>query len=171
MSKKRTKKMALYGMLVALAFIFSYIETLIPIPVGPVPGMKLGLANLVVIAALYLTGEKGAFVVSLVRIVLVGFTFASLNSMLYSLAGGLLSFAVMALLKRSKKFGMVGVSIAGGVCHNIGQMLVATVMLGRAIGYYYPLLCAVGAVTGAVIGAVAGLLTVRLKRLAHFLED
>ena len=168
MSKKKKKslaeQMALYGVLVALAFIFSYIEALIPLPFGPFPGMKLGLANIVVVVVLYIAGAKGALAVSMVRVILVGFTFGNLNSMLYSLAGGLFSWLAMVLLKKTERFGVAGVSVVGGVCHNLGQMLVATIMLGRALGYYYPFLCMIGAATGVVIGIVAGLITNRIKK-------
>ena len=110
--KSLAEKMALYGVLVALAFIFSYIEAIIPLPLGPFPGMKLGLANIVVVVVLYVAGAKGALAVSMVRVILVGFTFGNLNSMLYSLAGGLLSWVVMALLKKTDRFGIAGVSVA-----------------------------------------------------------
>lgn len=100
------KKTALLGMLVALAFVLSYIETLIPINLG-IPGAKLGLANLVVMVALYTLGTKEAFALSMVRILLTGLTFSSMAAMLYSFAGGLLSFAVMYLAKRSKLFSAV----------------------------------------------------------------
>ena len=163
--KSLSEKLALYGVLVALAFIFSYIEALIPLPFGPFPGMKLGLANIVVVVVLYTAGAKGALAVSMVRVILVGFTFGNLNSMLYSLAGGLLSWLVMVLLQKTDRFGAVGVSIAGGVGHNLGQMLVATAMLGGVLGYYYPFLCMIGAITGAVIGVVAGLITNRIKKI------
>lgn len=168
MSRKKKKspaeQLALYGVLVALAFIFSYIEALIPLPFGPFPGMKLGLANIVVVVVLYIAGAKGALAVSMVRVILVGFTFGNLNSMLYSLAGGLFSWLAMALLKKTDRFGVTGVSVIGGVCHNLGQMLVATAMLGKALGYYYPFLCMIGAATGVVIGIVAGLITNRIKK-------
>ena len=168
MSKKKKKssaeQLALYGVLVALAFIFSYIEALIPLPFGPFPGMKLGLANIVVVVVLYIAGAKGALAVSMVRVILVGFTFGNLNSMLYSLAGGLFSWLAMVLLKKTDRFGVTGVSVTGGVCHNLGQMLMATVMLGKALGYYYPFLCMIGAATGVVIGIVAGLITNRIKK-------
>ena len=100
----------------------------------------------------------------MIRILLVSFTFGNLNSMLYSLAGGIISFLLMLLLKKTDRFSMIGVSIVGGVSHNIGQMLVATAMLGRALGYYYPFLCVVGAVTGAVIGVVTELVIKRIKK-------
>ena len=106
MEKKNTKKtatsLALYGILVALAFIFSYIEALIPIPIGPIPGMKLGLANMIVLVSLYTIGIKSAFTISIIRILLVSFTFGNLNSMLYSLAGGIVSFLLMILLKNGR---------------------------------------------------------------------
>ena len=162
--KSLSEKLALYGVLVALAFIFSYIEALIPLPFGPFPGMKLGLANIVVVVVLYTAGAKGALAVSIVRVILVGLTFGNLNSMLYRLGGGVLSWFVMVLLKKTDRCGTIGVSAAGGVCHNLGQMLVATAMLGRALGYYYPFLCIIGAATGVVIGIVAGLITNRMKK-------
>ena len=110
------RDVALYGLLIALAFVLSYVESLIPISLG-VPGVKLGLANLAVIAALYTVGAGGAAFISLVRIVLMGFTFGTPSMILYSLAGGILSLLVMAFLKRFKVFGMVGTSVAGGAQH------------------------------------------------------
>ena len=97
----KTKKIAYLGLLIALAFVFSYIEFMIPVNIG-VPGAKLGLANLVIIVALYTLNERDAFVLSMIRIVLVGFTFANLASMLYSLAGGILSYLAMVIAKRTK---------------------------------------------------------------------
>ena len=132
------RKTALYGLLVALAFIFSYIESILPVPIG-IPGVKLGLANLVVLVALYLLGPMDALAISGVRILLVGFTFGSPASMLYSLAGGLLSWLVMWLCRRSNRFGVAGVSVAGGVSHNVGQLAVAAVALSTArIVWYLP---------------------------------
>ena len=110
-------KAALYGLLIALAFIFSYVEALIPLPV-PVPGIKPGLANLVNVVGLYTVGAAGTLVVGLLRIVMVGFTFSNPGSMLYALAGGILSLAVMALAKKMDWFEKTGVSILGGVFHN-----------------------------------------------------
>lgn len=155
-----TKRMALSALLVALAFVFGYIEFLIPLPFG-IPGMKLGLANLVVLVALYVCGAPTAATVSLVRIVLGGFTFGSPFGMLYSLAGGILSFAGMALTYRSKHFSTVGVSILGGVLHNIGQLAVAFIVLGVAgVIYYLPLLL----FSGALCGALIGVLTATVRR-------
>lgn len=163
-----SKKIATFGVLVALAFIFSYIEALIPFNLG-VPGMKLGLANIVVLATLYLLGAKEAFVVSLIRVVLVGFTFGNLNTMIYSLAGGLLSFAVMALAKRLNLFSIIGVSVLGAIFHNVGQIAVAMIMLETsALIAYLPVLMAFGVVSGIVIGIVGGEITKRLRVIMKF---
>ena len=113
----KTKQIALFGMLVALAFIFSYIEHLIPLPLPT--GVKLGAANIVILCALYFLGWKEAMAVSAVRIVLSGFAFG-ISTVPYSLAGGFLSLLVMMWLKKGNLFGMTGVSVAGSVCRNIG---------------------------------------------------
>ena len=159
----KARRVALYGMLTALAFILSYVESLVPVTVG-IPGVKLGLANLVVVIALYTLDLKGAFVISVVRIVLSGLTFGGLFSMLYSLAGGLLSFAVMAILSRKKLFGTVGVSVCGGVAHNIGQLLVAMAVLEtESVWYYFPVLLISGSVAGVLIGLLGGWMTGRVQ--------
>ena len=118
----RTKKIALGGILTALAMIFSYIESLIPIPL-PVPGVKLGIANIAIISVLYLLGSGQALLVNLLRITLTAVLFGNFNSFLFSMAGGMLSLLVMVLLKKSGHFSIVGVSVAGGVFHNVGQFL------------------------------------------------
>lgn len=161
----KTRKIALLGMLIALAFVFSYIESLIPIRIG-IPGAKLGLANLVVIIALYLLGEKEAFLLSIIRIILVGFTFSNTTMMLYSLAGGILSFCVMYIAKRSKKLSMTGVSVVGGVFHNVGQILVAMWAVNTtSLIYYFPLLMITGVVAGVVIGILGGIIAKHLKKM------
>ncbi len=151
-------------MFVALAFVFSYIEVLIPFTVG-IPGVKLGLANIVVLTALYAMGVKEAFVISCIRIVLVGFTFGNMFSIIYSLAGGLLSWLIMCICKKVKAFSIVGVSIAGGISHNIGQIAVAAVVLKtKSIGFYLPALLISGTITGLVIGLLGvWLLKVQMK--------
>lgn len=161
----KSKKIATYGLLVALAFIFSYVESLIPIPFG-VPGMKLGLANLVVITALYAMGNKEAFVLSMLRIVLVGFTFRDPSTIAFSLAGGLLSWALMAIFKKSNLFSMTGVSIIGGVSHNVGQIAVAILYVNNMnLIYYLPFLLLTGVVTGALIGILGALIVKRVKKM------
>lgn len=155
---------ALYGLLIALAFVLSYVESLIPISLG-VPGVKLGLANLAVITALYTVGLAGAAFISLVRIVLMGFTFGTPSMIIYSLAGGVLSLMVMAVLKRFKAFGMVGVSVAGGAAHNIGQIAVAAAVVEQAgLFAYLPVLLAAGTVAGSMIGLLGGMVVSRIKR-------
>lgn len=159
-----TKKLTISALLVALAMIFSYIEVLIPFNFG-IPGIKLGLANLVVVVALYTLGTKQAFMISMVRIILVAFTFGSLAALLYSIAGGILSFAVMALCRRIKGLSVMGVSVAGGVSHNIGQIIVAVcVVENMNLLFYVPVLMIAGIVTGLLIGLVAGLILPALKK-------
>ena len=157
------KKTALLGMLVALAFVLSYIETLIPVNLG-IPGAKLGLANLVVMVALYTLGTKEAFGLSMVRILLTGLTFSSMAAMLYSFAGGLLSFEVMALMKKTKKLSVTGVSVLGGIAHNAGQIFVAMWMLDTAtLIYYLPVLAITGVASGTVIGLLAVMVIRRIS--------
>lgn len=158
------ERAAMYGVLVALAMIFSYIETLIPIPMG-VPGVKPGLANLVVFAALYMMRPADAFVISMVRILLVGMSFGNEFAMLYSFAGGTLSFLVMWLCKKKEWFGRTGVSIAGGIFHNIGQLIVAALVLENAAVFaYLPVLLLAGTVMGAFIGLLGVQVLKRLPR-------
>ena len=159
------RKTAVYGLLVALAFIFSYIEHLIPIPIG-IPGIKVGLANGVTLVALYLLRPADAFVIASVRILLAGLTFGSPVSMLYSLCGGLLSLSVMWLCRHSRRFSVVGVSVAGGVCHNVGQLLLAAVLLQTsAVAWYAPVLLLTGTVIGVLIGVLCRSLLPRLEKL------
>lgn len=159
----KSKNVATYGMLVALAFILSYIENVFPIPV-PIPGIKIGLANLVVLVALYTMGVKQAFLLSILRIVLVGFSFGSLSTMLFSLAGGILSWGLMVGAKKCKQFSMTGVSIVGGIGHNIGQILVAMwVVDTSAVIYYLPILMVSGVVAGLAVGILGGLVVSKLK--------
>ena len=156
---------AYFGVFTALALIFSYVEMLIPIQFG-IPGIKLGLANLLIVIMLYKCGVKEALMLSVVRIVLAGFIFGNMFSIIYSLAGGILSLAVMALLKGRGSFSVTGVSIAGGVFHNIGQLLVAMLVVETyKVGYYLPVLLIAGVITGALIGIVSGEVLRRLKNL------
>ena len=160
--KNKRGRVAVFGVFTALASIFSYVELLIPINFG-IPGAKLGLANLVIIIVLYKTDWKEALLLSVVRIVLAGFLFGNLFGILYSLAGGILSLAVMALLKRSGAFSIIGVSMAGGVSHNVGQLIMAMLVVETyAVGYYLPVLLIAGLITGTLIG-IAG--REMLKRL------
>lgn len=153
-----------YGILIALAFIFSYIEAIIPIPI-PILGAKLGLANLVNIVGLYTVGIAGTAIVSLVRILLVGFTFGNPFSMFYSLAGGIVSLILMIAARKSGWFSTVGVSITGGIGHNIGQLAVAAwVLKTTGVFTYLPALLAAGVAAGAVIGMLGGLVSERIGK-------
>lgn len=162
----KANKIATYGLLVALAFILSYIESLLPTPFPMFPGIKLGLANLVVIAALYTQGAKEALVLSFIRILLSGLIFQGVSMMLFSLAGGAFSWLVMALLKKSKAFSMVGVSIAGGIAHNIGQIFVAILVVENTVIIgYLPYLLISGVAAGAIIGILGFMIVKRLKNI------
>lgn len=155
---------AYFGMFTALALIFSYIETLIPISVG-IPGVKLGLANLVIVIALYKIPIKEVYLLSIVRVFLAGVLFGNYFSIIYSLAGGLLSLTVMAFMKKREDFSVMGVSIAGGVFHNIGQLIIAMVVVETfSISYYVPILLVSGTVTGLFIGIISDHM---LKRLVN----
>lgn len=159
------KKVSLYGILVSLAFIASYIEVLIPFNFH-IPGMKLGLANIVVLAALYTGGAKAGITVSIIRIILVGLTFGNPYSAIYGLSGGVMSLAVMIALKKTDFFGVMGVSMAGGVAHNIGQLACAMILLKLpAVFTYLSYLMLVGTVTGALIGIIDEEVLKRLKSL------
>lgn len=162
------KRIAYLGLLIALAFVFSYIEFLIPINIG-VPGAKLGLANLVIIVAIYTIGERNSFILSMLRIILVGFTFANMASMLYSLAGGILSFVAMVAAKRAKRFSITGVSVIGGVFHNIGQILMAIwVVKTSSLIFYLPVLLIAGTIAGVIIGILGAMVTKRISKLIQF---
>lgn len=142
-------------MLTALAMIFGYVEALIPFGFG-IPGIKLGIANIVIVLALYMLPAYQVFLIQLARIVLVSFMFGNMSMMIYSLAGGMLSFLVMMLLKKTKGFSITGVSIAGGVSHNIGQLAVAVLAVQNVkIVFYFPVLMAAGLLTGGLIGLLA----------------
>ncbi len=144
------------GVSTTLALILSYAESLIPAFFG-VPGMKPGLPNLAVVVLLGLGDPVGALAVNVLRILLSGFLFGSLYGILFSIAGAAVSYVVMLLLMKSGRFGIPGVSIGGGVAHNLGQLVVAAfVVRTSGIWYYAPVLVAAGAVTGFVIGVTAG---------------
>lgn len=148
-------RVAYFGVFTALALIFSYVETLIPISFG-IPGVKLGLANLIIVIALFKLKLKETYLLSVVRILLSGFLFGNYFSIIYSLAGALLSLSVMALLKRAGGFSIIGISIAGGVFHNIGQLFVAMAVVEMfQAAYYVPVLLVAGLLTGCLIGILA----------------
>ena len=144
------------GFLTALGLIIGYIEFLIPIPLG-IPGVKPGFANIVIVWALYSLGPWEALMINGMRIFLSGFLFGNFSMILYSLAGAAVSFLCMCLAKKSGLFSMIGVSMIGGVMHNMGQLLVAMAVLETvSLVYYGPVLLAVGVITGLLIGIVTG---------------
>lgn len=162
----KAKKITEIAMMVALAMVLSYLESLLPLSLG-MPGIKLGLSNTVTLFALYRCNPLTAFGIAVTRILLCGITFGSLSTMLYSMAGGLLSYLVMLLLKRTEQFSVYGVSIAGGVSHNIGQMAVAALVLQTGMLFYYlPFLLLAGVVAGIGIGLVSARIIQRMKNLS-----
>lgn len=139
----------------SLAIVFGYIEHLIPLPFG-IYGIKLGLANLVVIVMLYALNTYSAFTINMIRIILCSMLFGTFTSFLYSIVGGLLSFAIMLIIKKTDKFSPMGVSICGAIAHNIGQISVGIILMEEfKIAFYLPVLLITGALTGALIGLVA----------------
>ena len=159
----KTKKVAFYGLFLALALVASYLERLIPINLG-IPGVKMGLANIVTMVMLYCVGWKAAVLISLARILLSGILFGSGFAMVYSAAGAALSILVMILLKKTNLFGCLGVSVAGGVFHNVGQILVAIAVLETtSLGYYLPVLIISGLAAGILVGILSGWLIKRME--------
>ena len=151
-------------MLAAVALIFSYIEAVIPFSVG-IPGVKLGFANIVIVFALYRFDGRYAFAVNLVRILLAGLLFGSAFSALYALAGGMISLCAMILLKKGGVFSVTGVSMAGGVFHNLGQLAVAACVVQTAqVVIYFPVLIFSGIAAGIVNGIAAQLCLNRIRR-------
>ena len=160
----RSSKVAQYGLFAALAILMGYVEMLIPLPLL-VPGMKLGLANVIIVIVLYHIDTKSACFISLVLVLMSGLLFQGFAGLLYSLAGALLSLGVMALLKKTGKVSITGVSVMGGVFHNVGQIIVAAAVVENIkMAYYLPFLLVTGVVTGFVIGAVARLALGYLQR-------
>ena len=153
-----TKRLAYSAMFAALALIFSYVEVLIPIPI-PVPGVKLGIA-------IYRLNFKYAFTINCVRIIAAGLLFSGVFGMIYSFAGGILSIIVMYLLYKTNKFSMVGVSMAGGVMHNLGQLIIACLIVENVkLMSYFAVLLFSGLVSGILIGIIAYVIE---KRLPEF---
>jgi heptaprenyl diphosphate synthase component I len=164
-SGKYIRQITTMGMLVALAMVLGFVETLIPINLG-IPGMKLGLANIVVVIALFLFDVKTAVVVSILRIILIAMTFGNMSMMFYSIAGASLSLMSMIAVSKIKSFSLISVSIIGGIMHNVGQIICAAfVVRTNGVFTYLPVLIIAGLVSGALIGIVAGLISVRLTNV------
>lgn len=150
----KNSKIAQMGLMIALAFVLSYLESLMPIQLG-IPGVKLGLANIVVLIAIVQFGEKEALFLTAARAVLSGITFGSLYSMAYSLSGGMLSVILMSFMHKMKKFSIIGISVVGGVSHNIGQLIIAMLVLKSLdLKYYSGFLTLCGILTGILTGLI-----------------
>lgn len=162
-SQTRIKRLAFVGIASALALLLSYVEFLLPPVFVAVPGIKLGLPNVVIIYVLYCLGTRRAALVSFVRICISALLFGTVMTLAYSLAGAVLSLAVMALLRRTDKLSAVGVSVAGGVAHNLGQILVAMLLLDTPqLAFYMIVLTITGTLSGVFIGLCGSLLVKRI---------
>ena len=158
----KTKKLTVLALSISLALILSYVESLLPAFVA-IPGIKMGLANIVIVFVLYKLGWKEAVLVSLIRIVLVSLLFGSIMSLFYSFAGAVLSLVGMILLKKTDKFSTIAVSVTGGVLHNIGQIVMAGILLEtNVLLYYLPFLLFSGIVSGILIGILAATMVKRI---------
>lgn len=158
-----TKRLTTLSLTVAVAMVMSYLESQIPVFVA-IPGIKVGLANIAVIFALYKLGEREAIIVSLFRVALVSLLFGNTATFIYSIAGATLSLALMIILKRFTHLYTVGVSVVGGVAHNIAQIAVAGIMLRTdVLIYYLPFLLLSGVIAGIVVGIAGSLLVERIK--------
>lgn len=154
---KNIKRVAYIGLLAAFAVVISYVESLLPINIG-IPGVKPGFANFVIVIALYEFNVKDAFMINLIRILIVGMMFGNLFSILFSISGAVVSLIVMALVKKIKGMSLFGVSVAGGVAHNVGQLIVAAFVVNTyTIGYYIPVLIIAGIITGILVGIPASI--------------
>lgn len=157
--KIQTKKITVLALFSAMAIIFSYIEAILPPIWSAIPGIKVGLANIVTVALLYRFSIKEASIVAFIRIIIIALLFGNAVTLMYSIAGFVLSIAIMAILKKTGMFSTVGVSIAGGVFHNLGQIIVAMIVLQtKEIGYYMIILAITGTVAGILIGIAGNLM-------------
>lgn len=160
-----TKKIAVLGLCTAVALILAYVESMLPPLFHAVPGIKIGLPNIIIVFVLYRFGLKEAAVVSLIRMLAVSFMFGNMMALVYSLAGAFLSMLVMVVLKRLNILSVVGVSVAGGVFHNVGQILAAMILLGTAeLGYYLIVLTITGTVSGIFVGLCGGVIEKRIPK-------
>ncbi len=164
--KEKTKKTAFLGIATSVALIFAYVEAILPPIWTAVPGIKVGLPNLIIILVLYLFGFKQATIVSGIRIIIVSMLFGTAMTLAYSVAGAVLSLVLMGILKKTDKFSTVGVSIAGAVSHNLGQIIVAIFLFDTIqIGYYMVVLAITGTIAGVFIGIGSNLLLKRINKI------
>lgn len=169
---KSSRKTATVGLLAALCFGLSYLEFLLPFSVLGVPGIKVGLANICVLAALYLFDLPEAAGVNIVRIILSWLIFGSFTGLLYSLAGAVLSLGVMLILKKTDKFSPVGISAAGGAMHNVAQIAVAAALTdASALWYYLPILLIAGTAAGTFNGIILKIVLNRVTPASYRKES
>lgn len=161
----KAKQITTLSLLCTLAMIMSYLESLVPLPLPF--GIKVGLPNIIIIFILYRIGTKEAIIVSLIRVLLVSLLFGSALSLAYSFTGAILSISLMIILKATKQFSAIGVSVVGGIAHNAGQIIVACVVMDTAqIAYYLPVLAISGTIAGVLVGILGNILT---KKFPHIL--
>lgn len=161
-----TSKITFLGLFTALAMILSFVESLFPPITTVLPGIKMGLPNIAIMFILYRVGWKEAALVSVVRVILVSILFGNVQSMVFSLAGAILSLLIMILMKKFTQFSHPSISVIGGVFHNIGQIIVAWLVTDTAqIVYYLPVLLISGCAAGILVGLVAGMLEKRVPNI------
>ena len=163
--KNKTKKVVFLGVLTSVALVLSYLEAILPPIMAAIPGIKMGLSNIVMLFLLYRFGVKESAMVSLVRLFVVALLFGNVMTLAYSFAGAALSLLLMAICKKTKIFSVVGTSVVGGVAHNLGQILVAIVLLDTVqIGYYMAVLAITGTIAGIFVGLAGALILKRLEK-------
>ncbi len=165
--RNKSKKIAVIGILTGVSLVLSYLEAILPPIYAVVPGIKVGLANIVIVFTLYKFGPKDAAVISFIRVFAVALLFGNIMTLCYSIAGAVLSLIVMILIKRFNLFSPVGVSIIGGIFHNLGQILVAILLLNSTlIGYYMIILTITGTLAGVAVGLIGALLIKRFEKIS-----
>lgn len=164
--RNKTRRIALLGVLTSVALVLSYLEVMLPPISTAVPGIKMGLPNLIIIFVLYKFGLKEAVTVSLIRVFIVALLFGNVMTLAYSVAGAVLSLGLMTLFKKINLFSQIGVSIIGGISHNLGQILVAIFLFDTIqIGYYMIVLSITGTIAGVVIGIISSILVKKLEKI------
>lgn len=165
--RNKTRRIALLGVLTSVALVLSYLEVMLPPISTAVPGIKMGLPNIIIIFILYKFGLKEASIISILRVFIVSIImFGNILTLAYSVAGAVLSLALMTLFKKINLFSIVGVSIIGGISHNLGQILVAIFLFDTIqIGYYMIVLSITGTIAGVVIGIISSILVKKLEKV------
>ena len=164
-NRKRIRQITIIALCTSLALLLSYVEMLIPVLIQGVPGIKMGLPNIAIVFALYALGAKKTILISLIRVAIMSMLFGNFTYFLYSIAGAALSLTVMIILKKLDIMSTVGVSVAGALVHNVGQILVAMALMQTSqIGWYLIVLSATGVVSGVFVGLCGALVVKRLNK-------